>query len=105
MYSSHPLYLLVDNYTAPFLHEHLDEDTKLQIEACLYKEFFCIVAPLVNHGRLDRVFIVGESVPRESKFDYGLMRQGQDCTTAAAMQEAFGVYGSAGHNDERGAED
>ncbi|PBK71429.1 hypothetical protein ARMSODRAFT_74913 [Armillaria solidipes] len=90
LYSSHPLYMLVDNYTAPFLHEHLGEDTKLQIEACLYKEFFCIVAPLVNHGRLDRVFIVGESVHRESKFNYGLGRQGQDCTTAAAVQEAFG---------------
>ncbi|PBK88947.1 hypothetical protein ARMGADRAFT_1015645 [Armillaria gallica] len=90
LYSSHPLYLLVDNYTAPFLHEHLDEDTKSQIEACLYKEFFCIVGPLVNHGRLDRVFIVGESVSRESKFNYGLGRLGQECTTAAAMQEAFG---------------
>ncbi|SJL09273.1 uncharacterized protein ARMOST_12650 [Armillaria ostoyae] len=88
LYSSHPLYLLVDNYTAPFLHEHLDEDTKLQIEACLYKEFFCIVGPLVNHGRLDRVFIVGKSVHRESKFNYGLGRLGQDC-----------------HNYERGAGD
>ncbi|KAK0444195.1 uncharacterized protein EV420DRAFT_1574707, partial [Desarmillaria tabescens] len=54
-FSPHPLYMLIDNYTAPFLHEHLDEDTKSQIDACLYKEFFCIVGPLINLGRLDRV--------------------------------------------------
>ncbi|KAK0444194.1 uncharacterized protein EV420DRAFT_1574706 [Desarmillaria tabescens] len=88
--SPHPLYMLVDNYTAPFLHEHLDEDTKSEIDVCLHDEFFCNVGSLIDHGRLDRVFIVGESVPREYKCNYGLGNLGKDYTTAAAMQETFG---------------
>ncbi|SJL09269.1 uncharacterized protein ARMOST_12646 [Armillaria ostoyae] len=88
--SPHPLYMLVDNYTAPFLHEHLDEDTKSQLDVCLYNEFFVAVESSIHKGRLDRVFIVGESVPRKYKFNCGLWNLEKDCTSVAAMQEAFG---------------
>ncbi|KAK0235232.1 hypothetical protein EDD85DRAFT_938473 [Armillaria nabsnona] len=88
--SPHPLYMLVDNYTAPFLHERLDEDTKSQLDLCLYNEFFAAVESSIYKGRLDRVFIVGEPVPRKYKFNCGLWNLERDCTSAAAMQEAFG---------------
>ncbi len=80
----------MDNYTAPFLHEQLDEDTKSQLDICLYNEFFGAVESSIHDGRLDRVFIVGESVPRKYKFNCGLWNIERDCTSVAAMQEAFG---------------
>ncbi|PBK88949.1 hypothetical protein ARMGADRAFT_1167742 [Armillaria gallica] len=88
--SPHPLYMLVDNYTAPFLHKHLDEDTKSQLDVCLYNEFFGAVEYSIHNGRLDRVFIVGEPVPRKYRFNCGLWNLERDCTGAAAVQEAFG---------------